>query len=217
MGIMAERSQQLKGLGWKQKTGLLCALSGIVSGVVSGLLPQIGAPLFPDPWLPLVFAALGVAPGILFGLCFALAQARGVRQALLCVLGSTICCVVAGLVFGLLLALWQQGDFLAAAHFPVLAGAGALAGLMGAWGLMVVHQLLFKSQPRRADTVRTLLLGAGLGVIFTAVSYMGLLYVALLGESTYSVLMTAWVIGFVAWQVPVGLSLGAIPRPEPAA
>jgi hypothetical protein len=195
------------------KTVALCALSGIVCGLMtaaecrrveSGCQIAPIQSIFSDPvswtvWLYWV----NWLPGLVFGALFAIPSAvaapaaHRVRRIAAYALSSAAAYLVAGLLFFLILSHGSANEFDALIWvWP----AALTAGLFGALGLALAASAVLSTSREPGRRFRRFGLPALVGAI------MGLAFagVCIYGEQN---ILVAWPVAFALWQVTVGLAL----------
>lgn len=153
-------------------TAVACTFSGVVSGVfISGKVPGFD---FLNPYT--------VAAGVLFGVAFAVANFTSVLRAVGYVVASTVIYYGATQVcYGLL-------------SLNLANGAYVVAGASGGFSVAVSTKLISGMPFRFRDELRTTLLGAALGWLFSWVCPIGAPW-------------RDYMYGYAYWQVPIGVSL----------
>jgi hypothetical protein len=178
-----------------RSTLVVCAISAAISGVAIRI---------PFPEGTFLAQPLNYLPGWVFGLCYAWARMRGSWRIVLFTIGS-------GLIYQGAVQIYMLMMSAGSADASIGLLPSALAGAFGGFALVVLTKLLSALPIGLDDELRTLVIGAVTGMIFTTLLFLP-------PEFLWGVL------AYAIWQMPVGWSLmqstrgreKAAGQPEPA-
>ncbi len=201
-----------------QKTIVLCSISGMVCGILltyygscpghlnaSSALYECQLMALRTP-LKLNLHWINWLPGLLFGLVFAIANLTQKSGVVVFTLVSGVIYYLAGLIFALFMSATDYHWTSVAIALLLILGS-IISGFFGAFTLVLIGKYLARIPFVFWKDIVTAAIGAFAGILFFG-SFM-------LGIFIYPIAL--WSLGFLIWQVWVGLSLtSALQKPSPA-